>query len=205
MVLFDADGVLQRPANDARSELAAVLADAGDADLVAFLEEIQAAEFPALDGSADFVDTLAPVLARRGVATSADELLHVWQHVVVDPEMVAAVEKLNAAGLVCALATNQHRQRARVMQATLGYERIFAQRFYSCDIGLAKPDPAYFHYAISRLEVDPASVLFVDDVPANVAAARSVGLHSEVFTRDAGRPELTRILAGFDLADQIAA
>ena len=48
--------------------------------------------------------------------------------------------------------------------------------------GLVKPDPAIFELLISRFDLTPATSVFVDDVPANIAAARTAGLHGVVFT-----------------------
>ncbi|MFZ5726329.1 MAG: HAD family hydrolase [Pseudomonadota bacterium] len=46
---------------------------------------------------------------------------------------------------------------------------------------LTKPDPAIYRLAIERFGIDPAGALFIDDVPANVAAAESVGMAGHVF------------------------
>ena len=46
---------------------------------------------------------------------------------------------------------------------------------------LTKPDPAIYRLAIERFGIDLAGALFIDDVPANVAAAESVGMAGHVF------------------------
>ena len=46
---------------------------------------------------------------------------------------------------------------------------------------ILKPDPEIYRRAIARFGVDPAATLFVDDKPANVEAARGLGLNGEVF------------------------
>jgi putative hydrolase of the HAD superfamily len=60
------------------------------------------------------------------------------------------------------------------------------QRFdpvlFSCELGARKPDPAIFGAALARLDCAPADVLFLDDRPANVAAARALGLAAETYT-----------------------
>ena len=84
------------------------------------------------------------------------------------------------------------------MQDTLGYDEVFAELFYSCDEGVAKPDPAFFRRAVERLAVAPERTLFVDDNRDNVAGAREAGLVAELFAQDGGRPELERIRAAFE-------
>jgi len=51
----------------------------------------------------------------------------------------------------------------------------------SLDIGLRKPDPRAFTAAVDLLEVDPARVLFIDDLHVNVDGARAAGLHGYRF------------------------
>ncbi len=203
-VLFDCDGVLQRPANDWAAEIGAATGLDGAA-LDAFLDEVSTAERPLLAGTEPFADALTRVIAAHGLPARAEDLLHVWQHLVVDAGMLDAVRALRAQGLACAIATNQHRERAAYMRRELGYERLFDPLVISAEIGVAKPDPAYFRYAVDRMGLPAGQVLFVDDVLENVESARRVGLVAEHFAKDAGRPELDRILALHDLAEPLAA
>lgn len=48
----------------------------------------------------------------------------------------------------------------------------------SGDVGLAKPDPAIFDLLIERYGLVPGRTVFIDDSPANVAAAAGVGLRA---------------------------
>ena len=45
-----------------------------------------------------------------------------------------------------------------------------------------KPDPAIYAIAEARFGVPPGALLFVDDKPENIAAARARGWHGHVFT-----------------------
>ncbi len=47
--------------------------------------------------------------------------------------------------------------------------------------GVAKPDPALFRLVLDRYRLDPAATVFVDDSPANVAAAAELGLRALLF------------------------
>lgn len=203
-VLFDCDGVLQRPANDWTGEIGALAGLSGDA-LERFLDAVSTAEQPVLDGSRAFADVLDEVVHREQLDVDPAELIGVWQHLVVDPGMLDAARRLEADGIECALGTNQHRERAAYMRQALGYDSIFEPMVISAEIGVAKPDPRFFEIAVEQIGVTAGQVLFVDDVLANVEAARSVGLVAEQFAKDAGRPELDRILALHGLAERVAA
>ena len=48
-------------------------------------------------------------------------------------------------------------------------------------IGLAKPDPRIFRHLLDEHELGADEVVFVDDKPYNVEAARAVGMAAELF------------------------
>ena len=65
------------------------------------------------------------------------------------------------------------------MQDDLGYGELLDEAFYSYEMRVAKPDPAYFTTILARVDEEPDRVLFVDDSLRNVDAAREVGLAAE--------------------------
>lgn len=48
--------------------------------------------------------------------------------------------------------------------------------------GIAKPDPAIYRLAARRAGLPPTALVFVDDKPLNVAAARELGMRGLVYT-----------------------
>jgi putative hydrolase of the HAD superfamily len=198
-ILFDADGVVQTTDEKWWFALAWLIGPSDANRVQSFLSDIMFAELPALAGTTTFAGPLSEVLQRWEVTTPASEVLRMWQHIDVDASMISAIRGLTAQGVRCALATNQHPERAAYMRKTLGYDEIFGELFYSCDEGVAKPDPAFFSRAVERLAVAPLRTLFVDDNHDNVAGARQAGLVAELFARDGGRPELERILATYEI------
>ena len=197
-ILFDADGVVQTTDEKWWFALTELIGPNDPDRVQRFLGDIMLAELPALAGTTTFVGPLGEVLRRWQVAIPASEVLGMWQHIDVDPSMIAAIRELTAQGVRCALATNQHPERAAYMRDTLGYDGVFAELFYSCDEGVAKPDRAFFRRAVQGLGVLPQRTLFVDDNRDNVAGAKEAGLVAEVFAQDGGRPELERILAAYE-------
>jgi HAD superfamily hydrolase (TIGR01509 family) len=51
----------------------------------------------------------------------------------------------------------------------------FDYRFLSYELGLVKPDPRIFAAVATRLPVEPARVLFLDDNAVNVEAGTAAG------------------------------
>ncbi|MEV5962215.1 HAD-IA family hydrolase [Kribbella sp. NPDC051952] len=194
-VLWDADGVIQRPSRDWWSRLTSLVPGDGDA----FIADLMAAERPALVGKQDFRDAVAEVLRRWDSPVSLEEALEPWRWFAAEPEVIALIGELRAAGIGCHLATNQQAFRRAIMQDERGYGEWFDHTFYSCDLGLAKPDPAYFRAILGVLDVPASSVLFIDDNEANVAGALSVGLQAEVYELSAGVPALVELLRRYGL------
>ncbi|GAA1163080.1 hypothetical protein GCM10009630_71500 [Kribbella jejuensis] len=194
-VLFDADGVLQRPTFDWWTRLGSLVPSGGDA----FVADLMTAEKPSLVGKGDFREALADVLRRWNSTATVDEAIEPWSWFAAEPEVIELVQTLRAAGVECHLATNQHAYRRAIMQDERGYGAWFDRTFYSCDLGLAKPDPAYFRAILGELGVAASEVLFIDDNAANVAGARSVGLRAEPYDLSAGVPALIELLRRHDL------
>jgi FMN phosphatase YigB (HAD superfamily) len=61
-------------------------------------------------------------------------------------------------------------------QALYGFGDLVDELIYSHEVGLSKPDPAVFALTCERLGVAPGELVFVDDFPANVAAATAFGI-----------------------------
>ncbi|HYK38235.1 HAD-IA family hydrolase, partial [Alloacidobacterium sp.] len=52
----------------------------------------------------------------------------------------------------------------------------FDHHTWSCELGIAKPDPAIYIHTCEKLGVAPAEALFLDDKAENIHAAEGVGL-----------------------------
>lgn len=65
------------------------------------------------------------------------------------------------------------------LETTFDFFRFFPKsvRTYSCVVGSSKPSPLIFRDALKSLRANADSTIFIDDVEAYVAAARSLGLH----------------------------
>ncbi|MET9316485.1 HAD-IA family hydrolase [Kribbella sp. NPDC003505] len=189
-VLFDADGVVQRPSRDWWSRLTALVPTGGEA----FVADLMRAEKPALVGKGDFRDAVADVLRRWNSPASLADALEPWSWFDTEPAVISLIQSLRTAGIGCHLATNQQAYRRAIMQDERGYGAWFDQTFYSCDLGLAKPDPAYFRAILGALRVPAPAVLFIDDNEDNVAGALSVGLRAEYYDLSAGIPALADLL-----------
>jgi putative hydrolase of the HAD superfamily len=201
-VLLDADGVLQHLEGGWVARLAPYLGDRAQA----FLEAAWSDEHAALRGEEDGVEQLARHLDAHGCTAPVAEVYPaVWHSIDVVPESIALVRRLQEAGYGVHLGTNQQHHRAAYMREELGYDALFATSVYSCEIGHAKPEPAYFTRAAELIGVAPERIVFVDDRAENVAGARAAGLVAEQWELDLDRADrglgvLEELLAGHGIS-----
>ena len=188
-VLFDADGVMQGTRDGWLEQLTAAGGDRGEE----FVQAVFAAEMACVTGQ-DFESAMNHVLRRFAITARLPEVIDPEYWIEVDPTMIAAVRGLRELGLQCGLATNQQNLRGSYMRGSLGFGEVFDEQFYSWELGVAKPDPAYFEAIIDTIKVSPDRVLFLDDHEPNVAGARTAGLRAELFPRGGGLAALQAIL-----------
>jgi putative hydrolase of the HAD superfamily len=178
-MLIDADGVLQHQPTGWLDRLVERIG-VTDREPAEVLDALFAAEQPSLTGDGEFRTALAELLTGWGRADRLDTVLESWHEIDVDEAVLATVGELRARGVRCCLATNQQNVRAGYMRSL--YNAHFDDQFYSCEIGVMKPDRAYFATVLERLGTPAEQVVFVDDSPANVAAAREIGIDARLYT-----------------------
>jgi 2-haloacid dehalogenase len=95
---------------------------------------------------------------------------------------VALIEALGRADIPQYVLTNMPDEMVEVCFGPFGFRHHFADVIVSGRERLAKPDPAIFALTLNRMGgLAPSSVLFVDDSPANIAAARAMGFQTVLF------------------------
>ena len=72
--------------------------------------------------------------------------------------------------------------------------RWFRGVLVSGEVGVIKPDPGIFELLLERFAIDPKRAVYIDDVAANVDAARPFGIHAIHFkTPTALRAEIAEL------------
>lgn len=69
-----------------------------------------------------------------------------------------------------------------IIQRDLGiadFKGLFHGAYYSCELGMRKPDADIFRHVTARHRATPQRTLFVDDSPQHVEGARKAGLKAE--------------------------
>jgi putative hydrolase of the HAD superfamily len=103
-------------------------------------------------------------------------------HAIAKPDVrvVRWVQDLSRRGIHVACLSNTILAHARIIRRN-GWVRPFSPALLSSEIGAAKPDPRAYELARRRIGLPPQDLLFLDDVPANVNAARASGWKAHRF------------------------
>jgi 2-haloacid dehalogenase len=117
-------------------------------------------------------------------------------------DTVELMADLKAAGTPLFALSNWSAETFPITRARFPFLDDFDGLLISGEVRMKKPDLAIFHELLRRFSLRADEIVFIDDNPANVAAAESLGIRSIQFERAAqARAELVRL--GFDVADDL--
>jgi putative hydrolase of the HAD superfamily len=174
-VLFDFGGVLTTPVWDSFAAYCRSEGLEPDAIKRLFREDPEAlAELRRLEtgeiGESEFERRFGP---RLGLSDPNGLIDAMFSGMRPEPSMVEAVRALRRAGLKTALVSNSwsvdHYDRELLAE-------LFDQTLISGELGMHKPQPEIFELAAQRLEVEPRSCIFVDDLRENCEGAEAVAM-----------------------------
>ncbi|MFI6791786.1 HAD family hydrolase [Nonomuraea sp. NPDC050383] len=153
----------------------------GDAEEETVVHALERGE---LDGSAFERDLAARLLTLDGVPPEAEGLLERmfvgFERAEAMYDMLRAVKRHGLR--TCLLSNSWSNTYPRD-----DWDEIFDAVVISGEVGMRKPEPRIFRHALDLLALPGESCVFIDDIEANIAAARALGIHG-IHHRD---PETT--------------
>lgn len=113
---------------------------------------------------------------RMGFDGTLREFQTYWNEIFT--EIPTAVQLLNELALSYPLyaLSNTNAWHAAYLEETFDWMNLFTQRFYSCTLGVRKPDARIYERALARANVLPERALLVDDRLENIIGAREFGM-----------------------------
>jgi putative hydrolase of the HAD superfamily len=114
--------------------------------------------------------------------------------------MVEWASALQKAGVRTAILSNMGDVNLAYMREHFDWLSGFTHLTWSCELFTAKPDPAIYTHTLEKLGVAAHEAIFVDDIPANIAAARALGIDGIQFSTI---EQLRRDLEARDLAGKL--
>jgi FMN phosphatase YigB (HAD superfamily) len=179
-LIFDIGNVLVRfEAGKAERTLAALGVQRPDFTVLAALGRRYEA------GEVDRPEFLASLRESLGGDLSDDVLATAWQE-IFEPNapMGELVEKLHGQYPLYLLSNTNCLHHEYLLREYPVFGK-FADGVFSYRARMMKPERGIFELAIRHFGVDPAATVYLDDLPANVEAARAAGLRAFVYHHDA--------------------
>ena len=102
------------------------------------------------------------------------------QSYVEKADVFAVTLELHASGCRTGILSNTEKPTKPLMDREP--YRIFDPIVLSWEVGASKPQRRIFEVLIETLALPPSEILLIDDVEANIRAARELGLRGHVFT-----------------------
>jgi HAD superfamily hydrolase (TIGR01509 family) len=195
-LLFDVDGVLVHPQLQFREYLTRNHGITPEMTAPFFRGRFMACA----TGQAELSDELGVFLDQWGWKGTVSSFIETWlrEDDKLDDTMLKLVANLRVQGHNCHVASVQERNRAAYLQQFRGFDEIFDQTFFSCDIGSAKPDPAFYLKAQAKLARPPHELLLVDDSLACVRAARNAGWQAFHYKGPSDQADLITVIRGLN-------
>jgi putative hydrolase of the HAD superfamily len=98
----------------------------------------------------------------------------------IDYDVLALAERLREEYKI-GLLSNAANGFLRDMLQEHDLEKYFDEIVISGEVGLLKPEPDIFHHILTRMELQPGEVIFIDDSPTNVNGAQAVGIEAILY------------------------
>ncbi len=112
-----------------------------------------------------------------------EELLSAWNAIIGEENSAIApivdAVQLRYRTAILSNTSPTHFQKALDTSPIL---RKFSKHYLSYEIGAMKPELAVYRHVIENLNVDPSTILFIDDISENIIAAQRCGMVGILFT-----------------------
>jgi 2-haloacid dehalogenase len=152
-----------------------------------------------IDMGRDIADAVGELAAQN--PKYADDIL-LWHSHWLDmvdsdiPETAAILRALRAAGVPVFALSNFGIQTLEIAEKAFPVLKEFDQRFISGHLKVIKPDARIYEILEQETGIFPEGLLFIDDKPENIAAAKARGWQGHLFDSPEG---LISALKGFGL------
>jgi epoxide hydrolase-like predicted phosphatase len=149
----------------------------------------------------DFFTEIKHVLEREN---SREQLLYAWNAMLLDfplhrLKMLTALKSKYRLFLLSNTNETHITEFEKQLHLTHGYsnlEPFFEKVYYSCQMGMRKPDAEIFEYVLKENNLKPEETFFIDDSPQHVEGASKTGINAHLLAKG---KEVEQLLKDFNL------
>ncbi len=148
------------------------------------LFELETGRIAEVDFLARLADALEPAIGHRPEMHRFAEIY--FEALNPNEEMIELMRELKASGYRMAMLTNNVREWEARWRSMLPVDEIFELVVDSAFVGMRKPNVEIYELTLERLgNPAPGECLFIDDIEANIEAARALGIQTVHFRHQA--------------------
>ena len=116
-------------------------------------------------------------LGKKELRHIADTIAKAWQvHIRIDPETIPVLTSLKRNKTIGLVSNFDHPRHVRDILANYKLDPFFDTIIISGDVGVKKPNPAIFSFALEQTGLSKNEVIYVGDTNEDVAGARAAGI-----------------------------
>ncbi len=152
-------------------------------------------------GKADLKASLSPFLKDWNWTGTVEAFLAYWFRAEegVNKTVIEEIRTLRERGIKCYLAMNKEKYHSEYLREKMGFKSVFNGIFSSADLGAKKPEKIFFERLLKRIDpkrkIQHREILFWDESPAAVKAARDMGIQAYLYTDpDAFEETMSQVL-----------
>ncbi len=182
-VVFDFGNVLSAPQDPETMGLLATIAGVDEATMADVVWKTRSSyDQGAVTGAEYYKGALASVgvtLDEGSLAALVRTDLESWAN--LNPETVKLAEDAKKAGLKIGILSNMPHDFLALARKRFPIFKTVDAGIFSCEAAVNKPAPAIYQALIAALGLAAAEIVFFDDIEANVAGAKAVGIEGRLW------------------------
>lgn len=123
----------------------------------------------------EFVKTVAST-----TGTSVEKVNQMYASETINPLLVGFIHELHK-NYKTGLITNANHEFIDHLLEKSHLGELFDSLVISSRVGIIKPDPRIFEYALKQLKVEPDETIYIDDSPRHAESAKTLGIHAILY------------------------
>lgn len=135
--------------------------------------------------ASETLSTWQPYLKKWGVEMDIDDFYPTWFRVEETKPIEKNLKSLNDLiknDVKVGILSDNFYERMQWIEATFQFLEKLNYRFYSCNVGYTKVDREFYQYVCTQTNAKTDEILFFDDDPDNISAAKNFGINAYVYT-----------------------
>lgn len=184
IVIFDLGEVLVTPTNLFPKLAARVVVDETPFEAAYWTRRLE------YDLGLDAIEYWTDVLEELSIpatASAIDDLIRIdtqaWTTIRADAATL--LEQLHSAGVRLGILSNATQEMATAARLA-PWSSWITDWFFSVEVGLAKPNPAIYEHVADSIGLPGESIIYLEDSPRSVIAAREAGWNAHLWISGAG-------------------